>query len=148
MAREKKSVAQWTFFSELYTIGILAFGGQSVSIKSILYTASKMLVYYSIQFTEKGPLDPDLTLKIFVIIYQTFTSLHYWNPNQNQLILLEETHCRQCRQRHCMAKQMFSPQILTVMYKFTSTDIVLRLNVASTVIMQQHKVMYINKTHL
>ena len=32
------------------------------------------------------------------------------------------------------------------MYKFTSTDIVLRLNVASTVIMQQHKVMYINKT--
>jgi len=32
------------------------------------------------------------------------------------------------------------------MYKFTSTDIVLRLNVASTVNMQQYKVMYINKT--
>ena len=79
------------FLSELYTIGILAFGGQSVSIKSILYTAPQNA---SIQFTEKGPLDPDLTLKIFVIIYQTFKSLHYWNPNQNQLILLEETHCR------------------------------------------------------
>ena len=47
---------KWTFLREHYTIGILGFGGQSVSIKSILYSASQMLVYYSIQFAEKGPL--------------------------------------------------------------------------------------------
>ena len=32
---------KWTFLRELYTIGILGFGGRSVSIKSILYTASQ-----------------------------------------------------------------------------------------------------------
>ena len=47
----------WTLLSELYTISILLvywlFGGQSISIKSILYTAPQKA---SILFIEKGPL--------------------------------------------------------------------------------------------